>query len=100
MFQTLLREPRFAAVLQFYAGFTKLTNRGVRNIIKGSDFTYSLLDKSSRLSLLSYIRCFFEAQIHDQSFYLKIIRRLNGKMNLFCVFLLSFPFLVVKNIYR
>ena len=85
VFQTLLREPRFAAVLQFYAGFTKLTNRGVRNIIKGSDFTYSLLDKSSRLSLLSYIRCFFEAQIHDQSFYLKIIRRLNGKMNLFCV---------------
>ena len=61
VFQTLLREPRFAAVLQFYAGFTKLTNRGVRNIIKGSDFTYSLLDKSSRLSLLSYIRCFFEA---------------------------------------
>ena len=26
VFQTLLGEPRFAAVLQFYAGFTKLTN--------------------------------------------------------------------------
>ena len=33
VFQTLLGEPRFAAVLQFYAGFTKLTNRGVRNIM-------------------------------------------------------------------
>ena len=32
VFQTLLGEPRFSAVLQFYAGFTKLTNQGVRNI--------------------------------------------------------------------
>ena len=38
VFQTLLGEPRLAAVLQFYAGFTKLTNRGVRKIITGSDF--------------------------------------------------------------
>ena len=42
VFKTLLSEPRFAAVLQFYAGFTKLTNQGVRNIITGSDFTYSV----------------------------------------------------------
>ena len=33
VFETLLGEPRFSAVLQFYAGFTKLTNHGVRNII-------------------------------------------------------------------
>ena len=39
VFQTLLGEPRFSAVLQFYAGFTKLTNQGVRNIITGTDFT-------------------------------------------------------------
>ena len=75
VFQTLLSKPRFAAVLQFYAGFTKLTNEGVRNIITGSDFTN---DKSSKLSLLSYIRCFFEAQIRDQSLYEKMIQRLNG----------------------
>ena len=79
VFQTLLGEPRFAAVLQFYAGFTKLTNQGVRNIITGSDFTY---DESSRRSLLSYIRCFFEAQIHDQSLYKNLIPRLNGELDL------------------
>ena len=79
VFQTLIDEPRFAAVLQFYAGFTKLTNRGVRNIIAGNDFTYEI---HSQLSLLSYIRCFFEAQIRDQSLYQKIIPRLNGKLEL------------------
>ena len=76
VFQTLIGEPRFAAVLQFYAGFTKLTNQGVRNIITGSDFTYN------KSSLLSYIRCFFEAQIHDQSLYRKLILRLDGVLNL------------------
>ena len=48
VFQTLLREPRFAAVLQFYAGFTKLTNEGVRNIITGSDFTNTPMIYSTR----------------------------------------------------
>ena len=79
VFQTLLGEPRFAAVLQFYAGFTKLTNQGVRNIITGSDFTY---EKSSTLSLLSYIRCLFETQIYDQSLYSKLFSRLKGKFDL------------------
>ena len=51
VFQTLLSKPRFTAVLKFYAGFTKLTNRGVRNIITGSDFTN---DESSK---------FFSAQL-------------------------------------
>ena len=78
VFQTLLGEPRFAAVLQFYAGFTKLTNQGVRNIITGSDFTD---EESSKHSLLSYIRCFFEAQIRDQSLYQKIIPRLDGELD-------------------
>ena len=79
VFQTLLGEPRFSAVLQFYAGFTKLTNQGVRNIITGTDFTD---DKSSGLSLLSYMRCFFEAQVCDQSLYQQIVPKLNGKVNL------------------
>ena len=78
VFQTLLGEPRFAAVLQFYAGFTKLINQGVRNIITGSDFTD---EESSKHSLLSYIRCFFEAQIRDQSLYQKIIPRLDGELD-------------------
>ena len=79
VFQTLPGEPRFATVLQFYSGFTKLTNRGVRSIITGSDFTY---DESSQHSLLSYIRCFFEAQIRDQSLYRKLIPRLDGILDL------------------
>ena len=82
VFQTLLGEPRFSAVLQFYAGFTKLTNQGVRNIITGTDFTN---DDSSQLSLLSYMRCFFEAQVCDQSFYQQIVPKLNGKVNLLLV---------------
>ena len=76
VFKTLLSEPRFAAVLQFYAGFTKLTNQGVRNIITGSDFTF--YKESSRCFLLNHIRCFYEAQIHDQSLYSKFFPRLNG----------------------
>ena len=80
VFQTLLGEPRCAAILQFYAGFTKLTNRGVRNIITGSDFI-----RCSKLSLLCLIRCFFEAQIFDQSLYEKLIPRMNGKLDLHCV---------------
>ena len=79
VFQTLLGEPRFSAVLQFYAGFTKLTNQGVRNIITGTDFTY---EESSKLSLLSYMRCFFEAQIIDESFYQQIVPKLDGKIYL------------------
>ena len=79
VFQTLLGEPRFSAVLQFYAGFTKLTNQGVRNIITGTDFTGY---KSSQLSLLNYMRCFFEAQVCDQSFYQQIVPKLNGKLYL------------------
>ena len=82
VFQTLLDEPRFTAVLQFYAGFTKLTNQGVRKIITGSDFTNKM---SSKHSLLSYIRCFFEAQIHEQSLYQKITASLDGKLNLSAV---------------
>ena len=79
VFKTLLSKPRFAAVLQFYAGFTKLTNQGVRNIITGSDFTY---EESSKRSLLNYIRCFYEAQIDDQYLYSKFFPRLNGRLYL------------------
>ena len=76
VFQTLLSKPRFAAVLQFYAGFTKLTNQGVRKIITGSDFTF--YKESSLCFLLNHIRCFYEAQIHDQSLYSNFFLRLNG----------------------
>ena len=61
------------------AGFTKLTNQGVRKIITGTDFTLKL---SSKLSLLSYMRCFFEAQVCDHPFYQQIAPKLNREVNL------------------
>ena len=80
VFEALLAEPRFSAVLQFYAAFTRFTNQGVRNIITASDFDYK---RSSKLRLLSFIRCFFEAQIHnDTSLYQQIIPRLNSVVDL------------------
>ena len=82
VFESLLDEPRFSAVLQFYAAFTRLTNQGVRNIITAIDFDDT---DSSKLTLLSFIRCFFEAQIsaHDDLLlYQQIIPRLNGAIYL------------------
>ena len=78
VFQTLLGKPRFPAVLQFYSGFTKLTNRGVRNIITG----YFTFYRSFSLGMHSCLRCFFEAQIHDQSLYSKIYQKLSGVLYL------------------
>ena len=76
VFKSLLDEPRFSAVLQFYAAFTRLTNQGVRNIITGRDFDNT---DSSQLNLLNIMRCLFEAQLHDDtSLYQEIIPRLNG----------------------
>ena len=80
VFKTLLDNPRFVTVLQFYAGFTELANRGVCRIMKGSDFTN---EKASKLSLLSYMRCFYEAQICDESLFKKMTRRLKGNLYLF-----------------
>ena len=79
VFQTLLDTPRFSAVLQFYAGFTKLANQGVREIITRIDFTS---DKSSKLSLLSYMRCFFEAQVTNDLLYQQVVARMNGELDL------------------
>ena len=75
VFEALLDEPRFSAVLQFYAAFTRLTNQGVRNIIIRIDFDSN---RFSKKRLLRIIRCFFEAQIHDDtSLYQQIIPRLS-----------------------
>ena len=80
VFKAFLDESRFSAVLQFYAAFTRLTNQGVRNIITARDFDYK---KSSKLSLLNFIRCFFEAQIHnDTSLFQQLIPRLNSGVDL------------------
>ena len=74
VFRTLLYNPRFAAVLQFYAGFTKLTNQGVRKFISGIDLTHKFL--------LSCMRCFFEAQVMYDVLCQQIVARMNGELDL------------------
>ena len=66
-------QPRLAAVLQFYAGFTKLTNDEVRALVTES---HVIGIWSSKHFLLTYIKCFFEAQIYDYIFYRRIIMTL------------------------
>ena len=74
VFRTLLSNPRFAVVLLFYASLTKFTNQGVCDCITHSDHT--------RANTLSYIRCFFEAQIQNQSLYEKLFLKMNAKLYL------------------
>ena len=94
VFEALLDEPRFSHVLQFYAAFTRLTNQGVRNIITARDFDYK---KSSKLNLLNFIRCFFEAQIHnDTSLYQQIIPRLNSGVDLSEVTMSPLDFMSIR----
>ena len=60
--------------------FTKFTNQGVRHIVTAKDFDYT---RSSNLNLLTFIRCFFEAQIcNDTSWYQQIVPRLTNGVNL------------------
>ena len=87
VFQDLLDEPQFSAVLQFYAAFTRLANQDVRDIILRRDYTYEL---SSRLALLTLLRCFFEAQIQDPLLYRQLVSRLNGDMHFLHVALSPF----------
>ena len=87
MFQTLVGEPRFAAVLHFYAGFTELANHGVRKVITCHFGTCD--DASSKISRLTHLRCFFEAQIYNQLWYEKLVQILNRKLDLSLVTMTS-----------
>ena len=68
-----LNKPRFSAVLQFYAAFTGLTNQGVQNVITTI--------KHSKLTMLTFVQCFFEAQFYDQLLHQHIVSELNGKLD-------------------
>ena len=76
VFENFLDKPQFSAVLQFYAGFTQLANEGVQEVILDSNFS------SLTGSLLTLIRCFFEAEVDDLSLYEAIIFRLDKTLNL------------------
>ena len=56
IFNELFKQPRFSNVFQFYAGFTKLQARGIRD-------TVSRITNSKDMNLiLSVLRCLYEAQ--------------------------------------
>ena len=80
-FETLLNDNLKFPVLQFYAGLTGLTNESVRNLITGFHFEFN---EKSKLCLLAFLNCIFEAQIHDQLFFEQMVRALNSR-----VFLMS-----------
>ena len=67
-FQTLLNDNLKFPVLQFYSGLTGLTNESVRNLFTGFHFD-DYDGNKSRLCLLAFVNCIFEAQIHDQLFF-------------------------------
>ena len=62
-FELLLKNYKFQ-VLEFYAGLTKLSNKGVQDVITSfrNYFSVSLVFKC-------FMNCIFEAQISDPSFY-------------------------------
>ena len=55
-FQQLFNQPRFAAVFQFYAAFTKLKSPGIHEVID------RIVEEKSKPLLLSLLRCLHEAQ--------------------------------------
>ena len=63
-FKLLLNNNKFQ-VLEFYAGLTKLSNKGVQDIIITSFRDYF----SESLVFKCFMNCIFEAQISDPSFY-------------------------------
>ena len=74
-FETLLNDKLKFPVLQFYSGLTGLTNESVRNLITGFHI-------QSGSKLLAFLNCIFEAKIHDQLFFGRMIRTLNSQVDL------------------
>ena len=63
VFNTMFGRPRFAAVFQFYAAFTKLETEGIRRIIAkiATNVAHSL-QHSKKMQLLYLLRGLYEAQ--------------------------------------
>jgi len=74
IFNELFDQPRFSAVFQFYAAFTKLQTQGMRNVV------VRIVKKKSKLLLLSLLRCLYEAR--DASLCDFVASQLNWKLNL------------------
>ena len=75
IFSELFNQPRFSAVFQFYAAFTKLKTEGIRdtvsNIVKSKDKTI----------LMSLLHCLYEAQ--DSTLCQFVASQLKQELDLF-----------------
>ena len=78
-FETLLNDNLKFPVLQFYSGLTRLTNESVRNLI--TRFNFNQYKGDSKLCLLAFLNCIFEAQIHNQSFYEPLLQNLKSRID-------------------
>jgi len=74
IFNKLFEQPRFSAVFQFYAAFTKLQSEGVRDVVA------RIVQRKSKLLLLSLFRCLYEAR--DASLCTFVFDQLNGELDL------------------
>ena len=74
IFKELFGQPRFAAVFQYYAAFTKLKTAGIQGII------VSIIQERDKTLLLTLLHCLYEAQ--DSSLCQLIASELKGKLEL------------------
>ena len=74
IFKELFGQPRFAAVFQYYAAFTKLQTPGIQDII------VSTVQKKDRNLLLTLLHCLYEAQ--DSSLCQFVASELKGELDL------------------
>ena len=74
IFKELFGQPRFAAVFQYYAAFTKLQTAGIQDII------VSIIQRKTKTLLLTLLHCLYEAQ--DSSLCQFVASELKGKLDL------------------
>ena len=74
IFKELFGQPRFAAVFQYYAAFTKLQTAGIQDII------VSIIQQKDKTLLLTLLHCLYEAQ--DSSLCQFVASELKGELYL------------------
>ena len=74
IFKELFGQPRFAAVFQYYAAFTKLQTAGIEDVM------VSIIQRGDKLILLTLLNCLYEAQ--DPSMCKFVASELKGELDL------------------
>ena len=74
IFKKLFGQPRFAAVFQYYAAFTKLQTAGIQDII------VSVIRRKNKTLFLTLLHCLYEAQ--DSSLCQFVASELKGELDL------------------